>query len=70
MRDIAAVEFGARMSQASSHHSQFLPKNILDRFAPQGSISQNYMSPENFTDKFSSSNLEQILPKTTPICVL
>ena len=31
MRDIAAVEFGAKMSQASSHHSQFSPRNILDR---------------------------------------
>ena len=32
MRDIAAIEFGAKMSQASSHHSQFMPKNILDRW--------------------------------------
>ena len=31
MRDIAAVEFGAKMTEASSHHSKFLPKNILDR---------------------------------------
>lgn len=31
MRDIGAFEFGARIIQASSYHSKFLPNNIVDR---------------------------------------
>jgi hypothetical protein len=31
MRNIALLDIGARLSQASSHHSDYPPSNIIDK---------------------------------------
>ena len=51
MKNLALLEMGAKLSQASSHHADYPPSNIIDHSTPKPWISTG-LYPQSFVISF------------------